>query len=74
MTIRIKGWDGTVPHHKAIDVVMWYDRHYRHWVLYPVDEEGNQMEEATYGFGKAEALRIKKEIEDKIKTGYYEED
>lgn len=61
--IKIKGWDGIVPEHKAARVEMWYDRHYRHWVIYPVDAEGNQWWEAQYGFGKAEALRIKRDIE-----------
>lgn len=54
---------------KAVDVVMWYDRHYRHWVIYPVDAEGNQLEEASYGFGKAEALAIKAEMLKEIKEG-----
>ena len=48
---------------KAVDIEMWYDRHYRHWVLYPVDADGTQIAEASYGFGKKEALRIKSELE-----------
>ena len=49
---------------KATSIEMWYDRHRREWVLYPVDAEGTQIAEATYGFGKAEALRIKAELEE----------
>ena len=45
---------------------MWYDRHYSHWVIYPVDKDGTQIAEAQYGFGKQEALRIKAEIEGRI--------
>ena len=41
----------------------WYDRHYRHWVLYPVDAEGNQLDEARYGFGKAEAVAMRTAME-----------
>ena len=47
----------------AVKIEMWYDRSRRNWVLYPVDEEGNQLAEAMYGFGKAEAMEIKKELE-----------
>lgn len=50
--------------HKAVAIEMWYDRHYRHWVLYPVDEEGNQLHEARYGFGKKEALKFKRDLEE----------
>lgn len=49
---------------KATSIEMWYDRHYRHWVIYPVDEFGNQLAEAQYGFGKQEANKIKAELAD----------
>lgn len=52
--------------HKAVAIEMWYDRSRRNWVLYPIDEEGNQMQEAVYGFGKKEALRIKKDLEEEF--------
>ena len=52
-----------------VGVEMWYDPHYRHWVLYPVDAEGTQLAEARYGFGKAEAKRIKQVIEQDIRDG-----
>lgn len=48
---------------KAVKIEMWYDRHRREWVLYPVDEEGNQLTEARYGFSKAEAKGIKADLE-----------
>lgn len=48
---------------KAIAVEMWYDKSRRNWVLYPVDNEGNQIAEAVYGFGKAEAKTLKAELE-----------
>lgn len=59
--------DFTEP--KVDHIEMWYDRHRRNWVLYPVDAEGNQLKEARYGFGKAEALEIKKELEDELMKG-----
>lgn len=46
----------------AVAVEMWYDRHFRHWVIYPVDAEGNQLEEARYGFGRKEAEQIRRDI------------
>lgn len=75
--IKIKNPDGSYSYceptffedRKAVDVVMWYDRHYKHWVIYPVDAEGNQLEEASYGFGKAEAMRIKNDMLKEIKEG-----
>ena len=48
----------------AETVKTWYDRHLRHWAIWAEDAEGNQIGETRYGFGKAEALRIKREIEE----------
>lgn len=47
----------------AVKIEMWYDRSRREWVIYPVDEDGNQLAEARYGYGKAEAKEIKKDLE-----------
>lgn len=65
MALKINGCDyePTYEEPKAVAVAMWYDRHYRHWVLYPVDADGNQLAEARYGFGKAEAKEIKADLE-----------
>lgn len=51
---------------ECVSVECWYDPHYRHWVLYPVDAEGNQLDEATYDFGKANALRTKAQMETEL--------
>lgn len=48
---------------EVVAIEMWYDRHRREWVLYPVDYEGNQLAPAVYGFGKADALDTKKSLE-----------
>lgn len=50
----------------ATAIECWYDPHYRHWVLYPVDAEGNQLAEATYDFGKKNALATKKDMEKEL--------
>ena len=65
IVIKINGkvCEPSFEEHEAVAVEMWYDRHYRHWVLYPIDAEGNQLVEAKYGFGKKEALAIKKDLE-----------
>ena len=64
MTIKIVGFDvEELEEKKAVAVDMWYDRHRREWVLYPVDSEGNQLVEARYGFSKAEAIEIKNDLE-----------
>ena len=63
MVIKIAGYDPEYKEPKAVSIDMWYDRHRREWVLYPVDEEGNQLAEASYGFSKAEAKQIRKDLE-----------
>lgn len=74
MTIRIKcnGVDITDYHtdHTPVRVECWWDRFHRNWVIYPVDAEGNQLEEARYGFNRAEAQQIKKDIEELISNGH----
>lgn len=61
--MRIVGFEWKEEEPKAAAIDMWYDRHRREWVLYPIDAAGNQLAGATYGFGKPEALRIKAELE-----------
>lgn len=58
--------------HEAVAIDCWYDPHYRHWVLYPVDADGNQLDEASYGFGKHEAMRMKKGMEQELIGKIYE--
>lgn len=53
---------GTESEAKAVAVDMWYDRHLRHWEIFAIDAEGNQVSETRYGFGKKEATRIRREI------------
>jgi len=67
--IRITSMEMHEADHTPVGVDCWYDPHYRHWVIYPVDAEGNQLEEARYGFGKKEAQQIKKEIQNQIANG-----
>lgn len=67
--IKITGWEMHEEDHEPVGAEMFYDPHFRHWVIYPVDAAGNQLCEARYGFGKKEATEIKKEIESEIKNG-----
>lgn len=71
MTVRIRldgVWEEfeSVYDRKIARVECWYDPHFRHWVIYPVNADGDQLEEARYGFGKKEALEIKKDVEARI--------
>ena len=70
-TIKIKLTDMEMHEddHEPVGAYMFYDPHFRHWVIYPVDAEGNQLAEARYGFGKKEANEIKADIEESIKNG-----
>ena len=70
-TIRIKiratgSYLPEVEERECTAIDCWYDPHYRHWVLYPVDAEGNQLDEASYGFGKKEAKQMKKDMESEL--------
>ena len=69
ITIKLKSMEFHEDDHEPVGADMFYDPHYRHWVIYPVDAEGNQLAEARYGFGKKEAKAIKAEIEESIKNG-----
>jgi hypothetical protein len=69
MTIKIKGYEHEIIERKAVKAECWYDRHRREWVLCPVDDEGNQLCEAQYAFSKAEAKRMKNDIEERIANG-----
>ena len=66
MMILINGieYEPTTEESKAVSIECWYDRHTRLWTLYPVDENGYQLDGATYAYGKAEAMRVKKELEE----------
>ena len=44
----------------------WYDRHIRLWTLYPVDAEGNQLDEAKYAYGKMDAKITKEMMETEL--------
>ena len=66
MIVKIDGIEYTpdeVKETKVHHIEMWYDRHRREWVIYPVDDNGYQLEAARYGFNKAEAKQIKAELE-----------
>lgn len=67
--INGKGYDpDEIVDRSPVSVECWYDRHYRHWVIYPVDSEGCQTEEARYAFSKAEARAIKEDLENEISS------
>ena len=60
--IKLGNCEGPVER-ECTGIECWYDRHFRHWVLYPIDAEGNQLDEARYGFGKAEATQMRRDME-----------
>lgn len=55
-------WNGETAEGTAQAIEMWWDKHRRHWELWPVDENGYQLAETTYAFNRAEALKVKKEL------------
>ena len=51
---------------KPTHIDIWYNPHLRLWELTPMDDEGNMVGETVYQYGKAGALRVKKEMEEEI--------
>lgn len=39
------------------EMVMFYDKHFKLWTVYPLDQEGNQMDIAEYFHNQSEALK-----------------
>jgi hypothetical protein len=56
-----------IPDH----VDMWYDVHTKLWVIQTKDKYNNQIGDAEYISGKQSAIKIKKELESKIKGSDY---
>lgn len=47
-------------------VEMWYNRNCRSWVVYKVDDNGNQVDDAYYTGVKSDALHTKRAMEAEI--------
>ena len=60
--IKLGNFEGPMDEEPAVSIEMWYDRHRKEWVIYPVDANGNQLAPARFGFGKREALSIRADI------------
>ena len=68
MTFRIVGWDPEQQQEpKATHVDAWYDRHTRLWVIQCLDEDGYQVGDAQYVYGKKDAMDRKAELERELK-------
>lgn len=68
MTIRIEGWNPEdAQESKATHVDAWYDRHTRLWVVQMLDDNGYQVGDAEYVYGKAAAMAVKAEKENSLK-------
>lgn len=67
MTFSIVGWDPDQEERKATHVDAWYDRHTRLWVVQCLDDEGYQVGDATYVYGKASAMITKAQLEGELK-------
>ena len=65
MTFKIKGFTDTEPIATHVDA--WYDRHTRLWVIQKLTDEGYQVGDAVYVYGKADAMETKKQMEEELK-------
>lgn len=54
---------------EAVTVDRWYDRHIRLWTLILRDDDGNQVGDAIYCYGKKRALEMETEIKKQINRG-----
>ncbi len=53
---------------------MYYDRHFRSWVVYPLDDEENQTGAAVYAYTKKEAEKLRNEFEERYNNRTIEEE
>lgn len=67
MIFTINGYDfgdGLVEENKVVSVDAWYDRHTRLWCIQLEDENGYQVGNAEWVYGKADAMARKAELEE----------
>jgi len=63
LTINLKDYESPAFDEKVAYIDCWYDRHERLWVLQKMNKEGYQIGNATYIWGKKDALEYKKQME-----------
>ena len=64
MKFEIIGFDYDAQFDETVVTVdAWYDRHTRLWVVQKLNKDGYQVGDADYVYGKADAMRVKKETE-----------
>ena len=63
ISFRVRGFESPKFDEKIAYIDCWYDRHTRLWVLQKMNKEGFQIGDATYIYGKKDALAYKKQLE-----------
>lgn len=63
MIFEIVGWTPNDTEQKITSVDAWYDRHTRLWVVQCLDADGYQVGDATYVYGKKDAMEVKADLE-----------
>lgn len=64
MAFTIKGYDYERERKKkVVSVDAWYDRHTRLWCIQLEDENGYQIGDAEWVYGKTDAMARKAELE-----------
>ena len=57
-------WEALIENpRKAVKVDAWYDVHTKLWCIQKLDEDGYQVGDAEYVYGKANATQVKEEWE-----------
>ena len=68
MTFKIRGYEPTEEKEtKVVSIDKWYNKSLRLWELSKKDEEGNQIGETVYIYGKKAAEKTYKEMLEELK-------
>lgn len=62
MKFKIEGYEPTEKETKAVTIDKWYNKSLRLWELTKRDEEGNQIGETVYVYGKKDAEKTYNEM------------
>ena len=65
--MKIRGYEPTEKESKAVTIDKWYNKSLRLWELTQKDEEGNQIGETVYVYGKKAAEETYKEMLEELK-------
>lgn len=61
------GFDEAIEEAQATSVDVWYNSHLRLWEISKRDDDGNQVGDTVYAYGKKKAMMVKAEMEEELR-------